>query len=154
MTPGCSPRVRSARYDASRRCSDDLQGDDDQQEQQPGREPAERKTGQQQDPGHEDAADVRDEPCREHEHRQWPGERHADQGQNDEAHHGVHGRDDGGSAHVAARPAHCLLAGVPDPVALPAAKPREPDIPGLAAVQEQIERQEQPEHHDSPGFDK
>ena len=102
---------------------DDLQDDDDQHEQEPGRQPSERKTGEQQDPGHEEAADVRDEARCEHEHRQWPGERYADQGQDDKARHRIHGRDHGGSAHVAARSAHRLLAGVPDPVALPAAKP-------------------------------
>ena len=123
MTAGCSSRVRSDRYVASRRLLDDLQDDHDQHEQERGRHPTERKTGEQQDPGHEDAADVRDEPCSEHEHRQRPGERHADQGQDDKAQHRIHGRDHGGSAHVAARSAHRLLAGVPDPVALPAAKP-------------------------------
>ena len=102
---------------------DDLEDDHDQQEQERGRHSTERKTGEQQDPGHEEAADVGDEPRREHEHRQGPGERYADQGQDDEAQHRIHGRDHGGSAHIAARSAHRLLAGVADPVALPAAKP-------------------------------
>ena len=101
---------------------DDLQDDHDQQEQERGRHPAERKTGEQQDPGHEEAADVRDEAGRKHEHRQWPRERHADQGQDDKAQQRIHGRDHSGSAHVAARSVHRLLAGIPDPVALPAAK--------------------------------
>ena len=67
-------------------------------------------------------ADVGDEPRREHEHREWPGERHAEQGQDDEAQRRIDGRDRRGPAHVAARAAHRLFAGVPDPVALPAAE--------------------------------
>ena len=101
---------------------DDLQDDNDQQEQQRGRHSAQRKTGEHQDPCHEEAADVGDEPGRQHEHRKWPRERHADQGQDDEAQQGIHGRDHSGSAHVAARSVHRLLAGIPDPIALPAAK--------------------------------
>ena len=101
---------------------DDLQDDHDQQEQERGRYPTERKTGEQQDPGHEEAADVRDESGRKHEYRQWPRERDADQGQDDKAQQGIHGRDHGGPAHVAARSVHRLLAGIPDPVTLPAAK--------------------------------
>ena len=132
---------------------DDLQDDTISSEQERGRHPTERKTGEQQDPGHEETADVRDESRREHEHGQRPGERHADQGQDDEAQHRIHGRDHGGPAHIAARSAHRLLAGVPDPIALPAAKPRESEIPCLFAVKKQVEGQEEAEHHDGPGFD-
>ena len=123
ITAGCSWRVRLDRYDASRRCSTTFRTTTISTSRSPVGSPTERKTGEQKDPGHEEAADVRDESCSEDEHRQWPGERYADQGQDDKARHRINGRDHGGSAHVAARSAHRLLAGVPDPVALPAAKP-------------------------------
>ena len=86
ITAGCSSRVRSGQVPtpivASRRpsgrstisSSNSAVGS-----------PAERETGEHQDPCHEEAADVRDEPGSQHEHRKWPRERHADQGQDDEA---------------------------------------------------------------------
>ena len=122
ITAGCSCEGAARQVRGQPSPLDDLQDDDDQHQQEPGRQPSERNTGEQQDSGHEQAADVRDEASCQDEHRQRPRERHADQVQDDKARHRIHGRDHGGSAHVGARSPHRLLARVPDPVALPAAK--------------------------------
>ena len=92
-------------------------------------------------------------PADEHEHGQWPGVRHPDQGQDDEAQRRVNGRDHRGSANVSAGSVHGLLGGVADPVALPAAEALQSDVPGLVPVEEQIEGQEEAEHDDGPGLD-
>ena len=153
MTAGCSSRVRSDRNARSRRRSTTLRTTTISRSSSAVGTPPTASPASTRIAGHEEAADVRDEPRSKHEHGKRPGERHADQGQDDEAHDRVHGGDHGRPAHVPAGSAHGLLAGVPDPVALPAAKPCEPDVPGLVPVEKQIEGQEEPEHHDGPGFD-
>ena len=132
---------------------DDLQDDRKRQEQESGRDPADREAGEAQDRRHEKTADVWDEPGSEHEHGQGPRERDADERQDDEAHDRIDCGDGRRSAHVPAGASHGFLARVPDPVALPAAEPGESDVPGLVPVEEQVEGQEETEHHDRAGFD-
>ena len=73
--------------------------------------------------------------------------------QDDEAHDRIDCGDGRRSAHVPAGASHGFLARVPDPVALPSAEPGESDVPGLVPVEEQVEGQEETEHHDRAGFD-
>ena len=129
---------------------DDLEDDHDEQEQEPGRHATDRKAGEHQDRGHEDAADVRDEPGREHEDREWPGDGTPIRVRTTKLRVASIGRDHRGSANVAARSAHGLFAGAADPVALPATELGEAEIPCLVAVEQQIEGQEEPKHHDRP----
>ena len=131
---------------------DDLEDDHDEQQQEPGRHATDRQAGEHQDGGHDDESDVGDEPGREHEDREWPGDLHAKQGQDDEAQCRVDRRDRRGPANVAARSAHRLFAGAADPVALPATELGEAETPGLVAVEQQVEGQEEPKHHDRPGL--